>query len=106
MFTNTYRLVRYSIESFWRQRLLSIATMMVILLVLLVFQGIFIFGSVGEAALTSIKEKIDVSVFFRVDVSEDNILALKGQIERELEEVREVTYISKDEALNQFKEQI
>ena len=104
MFTNTYRLVRYSLQSFWRQRLLSIATMMVILLVLLVFQGIFIFGSVGEAALTSIKEKIDVSVFFRVDVSEDNILALKGQIERELEEVREITYISKDEALNQFKE--
>jgi len=77
---------------------------MVILLVLLVFQGIFILGSVGEAAITSIREKIDVSVFFKVNVSEDSILALKGQIEGELEEVKEITYISKDEALSQFKE--
>lgn len=78
--------------------------MMVILLVLAVFQGIFIFGAVGEAALTSIREKIDVSIFFNVDVSEDNILNLKGQIENELVEVREITYISKDEALAQFRE--
>jgi len=104
MFTKLYRLLRYSLQSFWRQRLLSIATMMVILLVLLVFQGIFILGSVGEAAITSIREKIDVSVFFKVNVSEDSILALKGQIEGELEEVKEITYISKDEALSQFKE--
>ena len=77
---------------------------MVILLVLSVFQGIFVFGAVGEAALTSIREKIDVSVFFNVDVSEDSILALKQQIEGELEEVKEIAYISKDEALTQFKE--
>jgi len=37
-------------------------------------------------------------------VSEDNILALKGQIESELSEVREITYISRDEALEQFRE--
>ncbi len=77
---------------------------MVILLVLLVFQGIFIFGVIGEAALTYIKEKIDVSVFFKVNVSEDSILELKTQIETELDEVREITYISKDRALSQFKE--
>ena len=105
MFTNIYRLIKYSLQSFWRQRLLSFATMMVILLVLSVFQGIFIFGAVGEAALTSIREKIDVSIFFNVNVSEDEILAIKGQVEKELpSEVREVAYISKDEALNQFKE--
>lgn len=104
MFTNIYRLIRYSFQSFWRQRLLSIATMVVILLVLLVFQSIFIFGAVGEAALVSIKEKIDVSIFFKVDVSEDSILQLKGQIEQELGEVREIAYMSKDEALEQFRE--
>ena len=104
MFTNLYRLLRYSFQSFWRQRLLSIATMMVILLVLMVFQGIFIFGAVGEAALTSIREKIDVSIFFKVETSEDSILDLERQIEGELEEVREITYISKEKALDQFKE--
>jgi len=104
MFTKLYRLVKYSFQNFWRQRLLSIATMVVILLVLLVFQSIFIFGAVGDAALTSIKEKIDVSIFFEPTVAEDEILALKTQVENELSEVREVNYISRDEALEQFRE--
>ncbi|MDZ4231320.1 MAG: permease-like cell division protein FtsX, partial [Patescibacteria group bacterium] len=103
MFTKLYRLMKYSFQNFWRQRLLSIATMVVILLVLMVFQGIFVFGAIGDAALTSIREKIDISIFFEPNVSEDDILALRAQIERELAEVREVTYISRDEALEQFK---
>ncbi len=104
MFTKLYRLVKYSFQNFWRQRLLSIATMVVILLVLMVFQSIFVFGAIGDAALTSIREKIDISIFFEPNVAEDNILSIKSQIEDELSEVREVTYVSRDEALEQFRE--
>jgi cell division transport system permease protein len=103
MFTNIYRLIKYSFQSFSRQPLLSSATMVVILLVLLVFQGIFIFGAIGDQALISIKEKIDISVFFQVDAPEDEILALKEEIEA-LPEVKEINYISREEALETFRE--
>lgn len=103
MFTNIYRLIKYSFQSFLRQPLLSAATMVVILLVLLVFQGIFIFGALGDAALTSIREKIDISVFFTANTPEDEILSLKEEIEG-LEDVAQVNYISKEEALESFKE--
>lgn len=103
MFTKLYRLVKYSFQSFWRQKLLSVATMVVILLVLLVFQGIFVFGAVGESALQSIRDKIDVSLFFKPDVAEDRILAVKTEVEA-LDVVKEVNYISRDEALELFKE--
>ena len=103
MFTKLYRLIRYSFQSFWRQKLLSVATMVVILLVLLVFQGIFVFGAVGESALQSIRDKIDVSLFFKPDVAEDRILAVKTEVEA-LDVVKEVDYISRDEALELFKE--
>jgi cell division transport system permease protein len=103
MFTKLYRLIKYSFQSFWRQKLLSVATMVVILLVLLVFQGIFIFGAVGESALQSIKDKIDVSLFFKVDTPEDQILAVKAEVEA-LDVVKEVNYVSRDQALELFKE--
>lgn len=103
MFTKIYRLLKYSLQSFWRQRLLSAATMVVILLVLLVFQSIFIFGAVGDSALNSIREKIDVSIFFNVNTSEDEILAIQDEIEA-LEEVSEINYVSREEALEQFRE--
>lgn len=103
MFTKLYRLIRYSFQSFWRQKLLSVATMIVILLVLTVFQGIFIFGAIGESALQSIRDKIDVSLFFKPDISEDQILAVKAEVEA-LDVVKEVNYISRDQALELFKE--
>jgi len=76
--------------------------MVVILLVLTVFQGIFIFGAVGESALQSIKDKIDVSVFFKTDAPEDEILAVKEKVEA-LDVVREVEYVSRDQALELFR---
>jgi len=103
MFTKLYRLIKYSFQSFWRQKLLSVATMIVILLVLLVFQGIFIFGAIGESALQSIKDKIDISLFFKPDVPEDQILAVKTEVEA-LDVVKEVDYVSRDQALELFKE--
>ncbi|MBU2101378.1 ABC transporter permease [Patescibacteria group bacterium] len=102
MFTNIYRLIKYSFQSFWRQKLLSFATMVVILLVLMVFQGIFIFGAIGDSALQSIKDKIDVSLFFAVDAPEDEILAVKADVEG-LDVVKEVEYISRAEALELFR---
>jgi cell division transport system permease protein len=102
MFTKLYRLLKYSFQNFWRQRLLSVATMVVILLVLLVFQGIFIFGAIGDSALQSIKDKIDVSLFFKTDAPEDKILAVKTEIEA-LDVVKEVNYVSRDAALELFK---
>ncbi|PIR97899.1 MAG: hypothetical protein COT89_02405 [Candidatus Colwellbacteria bacterium CG10_big_fil_rev_8_21_14_0_10_42_22] len=103
MFTNIYRLLKYSFQSFWRQKLLSVATMAVMLLVLFVFQGIFIFGAIGDNALESIKGKIDVSLFFQVDAPEDEILAVKNEVEK-LDVVKGVEYISREEALKLFRE--
>ncbi len=103
MFTKFYRLVKYAFQGFWRQPLLSVATMVVILLVLMVFQSIFVFGAVGNSALTSIKEKIDISIFFKADAPEDRILAVKGEVEA-LPEAKAVSYVSRDEALELFKE--
>jgi len=103
MATTIYRLIKYGFQTFWRQRLLTIATTVVILLALLVSQSLIIFGVVGGTALDSIQEKIDISVYFKVDTPEDEVLRVKRELEV-VEEVSEVEYISRDRALEIFQE--
>lgn len=103
MVTTIFRLFKYGAQTFWRQWLLSIATMVVILLALLVFEALIIFGVVAKTALGAIQDKIDISIYFKVETPEDEILATKRSLEN-LEEVKSVEYVSRDEALARFRE--
>jgi len=103
MATTLYRLIKYGFQTFRRQRLLTVATMVVILLALLVSQGLFISGVVGSTALDAIQDKIDISVYFKVNTPEDEVLRVKKELE-DIEEVSEVEYISRDKALEIFRE--
>ena len=102
MATAVYRLIKYGFQTFWRQRLLTIATMVVILLALLVFQSLVIFGVVGNTALNAIQDKIDISVYFKTNTPEDEVLRVKRSLE-EFGGVKEVEYISRDRALEIFQ---
>lgn len=102
MATALYRLIKYGFQTFWRQKLLTVATLVVIVLALLLFQGLILTGVFLSAALTSIEDKIDISVFFTNNTPEDEVLRVKREVE-ELEEVKEVEYISKEAALEIFQ---
>lgn len=102
MFTTLYRVFKYGLQNFSRNYLVSVATILVMLLAVLVFQGLIIFGVIGNQALSTIKDKIDISVDFADSVPEDDILRIKSSIEG-LGEVKVVEYVSKDEALNRFR---
>ena len=77
--------------------------MVIILLALLVFQGLIMFGVVGNTALNAIQDKIDISIYFKTNTPEDEILRVKREIEA-AEEVKEVEYISRARALEIFEE--
>lgn len=102
MVTTLYRIIKYGIKNFWRQRLVSLATLTVMLLALLVFQGLLIFNAITGQLLTSIQDKIDISVYFKTNAPEDEILRIKRSLEG-LAEVKAVSYVSREEALEIFK---
>lgn len=102
MATILYRIIRHGFQNFWRQKLLSFATLVVMLLTLTGFLGVNIFNVVSDAALNSIQEKIDISVYFKTNAPEDEILRIKRSLEG-LSEVKSVDYISRDRALEIFK---
>ncbi len=103
MIVTLSRILKYGWQGFLRNGLLSFSTISIMLLSSLVFSGLMLFNVVGKGAVQSIQEKIDISVYFQSNVSEDSILNFKRSLEG-LDEVANVEYISRDEALAQFKE--
>ena len=96
------RIIKYGLQAIWRNGLLSVSTVSVMILAALVFEGLILFNVVGKSAVASIQEKIDISVYFKSNASEDSILGIKRSLEG-LDEVSEVEYISREQALQDFK---
>ncbi|MBU6501052.1 MAG: ABC transporter permease [Patescibacteria group bacterium] len=103
MFTVLSRITHFGFKNFWRHGWLSAATVAIMILALLVFVGLIIFGVVADHAASSIQDKIDISVYFKTTTSEDQVLNVKQSLEN-LSEVKSVEYISSDQALSIFKE--
>jgi len=72
-------------------------------LALFVFLGLIFFNVITTSGVASIQNKIDISVYFKSTTSEDEILNIKQSLES-LSEVKQVEYVSSDEALQIFKE--
>lgn len=104
MATALFRVFKYGFQNFYRNGWLSIATIAVMCLALSVFLGLIIFGVVAKSALVSIQDKIDISVYFKGDTAEDDILKVKRSLEG-LTEIKGVEYISRSKALETFTAQ-
>lgn len=103
MATLLFRIVKYGFQNFWRNGWLSTATVAVMIIALLVFLGIRIFGNVMEGTLALVRDKIDISVYFKTNAPEDEILKIQRSLES-LAEVKQVEYVSRDKALDIFRE--
>ena len=102
MLVTLSRIIKYGFHNFWRNGWLAVSTISIMVLALFVFEGLIIFNFVSKTTIQSLQDKIDISVYFKNNVSEDEILNIKKSLEG-LAEVKEVDYISQEEALNLFK---
>lgn len=93
--------MRSGFVGFWRNAFVSLAAIFVMMVTLFVIGAILFLGQLLDASLAQIKDKVDINVYFTTDASESDMLALKTSLEA-MPEVEEVTYISRDEALEAF----
>lgn len=103
MFLSFGRIIKFSFQDIIRNVWLSIVTMIILILALFTVNMLLVVKVVGQTATDAVKQKIDVNLFLKVDSNEGKILALKSKIAN-MAEVKDVTYISQTEALEQFKE--
>ena len=101
--TNTKRIIKYGSVGFIRNSFVSLSTILVMTVTLFVIGSIIFIGAVLNNTLNQVKDKVDINVYFVTTADEGNILSLKKSIEA-LPEVNEVEYISREQALENFRE--
>jgi len=103
MFISLKRIIRSGWLSFARNKWLGIATIFIMTMAIFLVSSLFLLKGATNFLVTSLQEKIDISVYFKADSPEKDILALKTELEKN-PEVKDVEYLSRDEVLNNFKE--
>lgn len=103
MKTTLKRIIKAGCLSFRRNGWLSTATILVMVLVLFVLGNLIFIGALAGTALSALESKIDISVYFIPNAPEKEILAVKKELEL-LPDIAAVSYVSRDNALEKFRE--
>lgn len=103
IFTSFKRVIKNAFINFWRNGLVSLATMLVMMLAIFMAGSLFLFQVLLKSTLTEVEKKVNISVYFKTDAAESDTARLRDLIEN-LPQVRVVEYMSREEALRIFKE--
>jgi len=101
--SNLLRIIRYGWLGFWRNVWVSVATVGIMVLALSVVSGLLVVGNIADTFVKELQGKVDVSVYFSEAADESKIFQLQSSLEAR-PDVRDVEYISRDDALALFKE--
>ena len=99
----TKRILRAGVLDFSRNAFVSFASILVMTVTLFTVGTTLFAGVILNSALIELRDKADVNVYFTTSAPEEQILQMKTSLEA-LPEVAQVEYLSRDEALAQFRE--
>lgn len=102
LWINIKRVVKGGFVSFWRNGFVSLASVLVMTVTLFVIGSVIFLLATLDSSLTDLKSKVDVNVYLDITASEQEVLSLKQSLDA-LPEVKSVEYISREQALENFK---
>ena len=102
MFTNLKRILKFAVTDFFRNRGGSFAGIFVLVITISLMTSLFLFQGVSRFLISQVQEKIDISAYFNEDATEEDVLNVKTELSRFSSEIKDVQYISKEEALDKF----
>lgn len=102
-FVTIKRIVRAGFLDFWRNAFVSFSSIIVMTVTLFVVGLVIFAGVMLNFTVAELRNKVDVSIYFLTTAPEERIMGLKSALEAR-PEVVSVTYISREEALAQFRE--
>ncbi|MFA6321960.1 MAG: permease-like cell division protein FtsX [Candidatus Buchananbacteria bacterium] len=97
------RIFSFAWQSFWRNFWLSMVTITIIVLTFVSINFVIVLNVVSDAAMQIVKNKIDVSVYFRPDVTEPQVLEVQNYL-ASMAQVKDIAYISQTDALEKFRQ--
>ena len=103
MFTSLKRIIKSSWKSIFRDGGLVAANIFILVMTISAIASLLVFQDVSRFLIDNIQGKVDISVYFKFETAEEDILKVKDEI-AEIPEVKGVDYVSKGEALKDFTE--
>ena len=103
LWINVKRVSKAGFVGFLRNGFVSLATVLIMAITLFVLGSIMTMGAALDSVLGQLQEKVDINVYFLTDADENEIIALRDSVS-ELPEVAEVEYVTREEALERFRE--
>ena len=95
------RAFKFACQSFYRNIWLSVATVLILVLTLFSVSLVGMINVIGDRAIASIKDKVDVSVYFQPEVPESTVQSIQAKLQA-ANGVRDVQYIAREEAQQRF----
>jgi cell division transport system permease protein len=95
--------MRAGFLSFWRNGFVSLSSILVVTVTLFTIIALIFTNVILEAVLKEFKEKVDVNVYFLTTAPEEEIRQMQATLEKQ-PEVASVTYVSRDQAIAEFKD--
>lgn len=102
MLVNLFRTSKFAAQNFRRNLWLSAITIFILVLTLFTISLVFTINLVADQAMNSVKDKIDIDIFFAPSTSESEIIEAQVFLQQ-MPEVDQVTYVSKEDALERFR---
>jgi len=87
--------------NFSRNKGLSLATIFIMVMTISLVTSLFLFRDITQFLISSLQEKVDISVYFKEAVQEEDILQLREEINK-IPEVKNIEYVSRETALERF----
>ncbi len=97
--------VKQAFEGLWRNRVMSLAATVTMILMLVLLSSLVIVLAGMQAGLSFIESKVEIRAELATGVPQDRVDLLQAQL-LALPEVSGVTYISKEQALEDFRAQL
>lgn len=100
---NFKRIAHSGFTNFWRNGMVSLSAVLIMFITLFIIAITIFSSALLQNTLNSLQGKVDVNINMLTSANEEQVLALKTSIEK-LPEVESVEYISRDQALDNYRE--
>ncbi len=97
------KIIKLAFQNFFRNFWLSLTSIVIILLMLFTLTLLYSISILGTQALNNIATKMDLGIYFKDNIDQNELNALKIEL-KNCDEIKEINYLSPEESLVQFKE--
>jgi len=102
MFNTIKRIYKTAWQGIVRNKWLSFACIAMMVISLLIFSSVLIFFNTANKMITILKDKADISLYFKRDIPSEDILRIRDELIGR-PEIAKIEYVSQEAALKNFQ---